>query len=94
MAPDVGIVHGELLLALTPPDAPAADAEFERAAELAGGSRGPDGPAAGAHPPRRPAARDAGRGRRRRTRSQEVYDRFTEGFDSPHLVAARAALAR
>ena len=36
MAPDVGIVHGELLLALTPPDVPAADAEFERAAELAG----------------------------------------------------------
>ena len=25
---------------------------------------------------------------------QEVYDRFTEGFDSPHLVAAHAALAR
>ena len=25
---------------------------------------------------------------------QELYDRFTEGIDSPHLVAARAALAR
>ena len=93
MGPDVGIVHGELLLALTPPDVAAADAEFERAAELAGdrGARMAQLQALTHLAVLRrgtPGEADAARA------LQEVYDGFTEGFDSPHLVAARAALAR
>ena len=80
MGPDVGIVHGELLLALTPPDVAAADAEFERAAALAGdrGARMAQLQALthlavlrrGA-----PSEADAARA------LQELYDGFTEGFD-------------
>ena len=91
MAPDVGIVHGELLLVLTPPDAPAADAEFERAAELAGGR--------GARMAQLQALTHLAVLRRETPGEadalhslQDAYDGFTEGFDTPHLVAARAAL--
>ena len=94
MAPDLGIVHGELLLVLNPPDAPAAIAEFERAAELAGarGARMAQLQALthlAALRHGEPLARP-----RRSARCRTVYDLFTEGFDSPHLVAARAALGR
>ena len=93
MGPDVGIVHGELLLALTPPDVPAADAEFQRAAELAAdrGARMAQLQALTHLAVLRCGA--AGEAEAVHT-LREVYDRFTEGFDSPHLVAARAALAR
>jgi predicted ATPase len=90
LAPDVGIVHGDLLLVLSPPDVPAAEAVFERAAELAG-RRG----ARMAHLQaltRIAVLRRGSPGETGALRAlQEVYDNFTEGFDTPHLVAARAA---
>jgi hypothetical protein len=91
MGPDVGIAHGDLLLGLSPPDVPAADAVFDRAVKLAGGR--------GARMAQlqaltrlaalrrgTPDESDAVRALR------EAYDCFTEGFDTPHLVAARATL--
>jgi predicted ATPase len=93
MAPDLAIVHGQLLLALTPPDAPAAIAQLERAAQVAGrrGARMAQLQALTQlallqrGTPGEAAAIDA---------LQAVHDEFTEGFDSPHLVAARTALGR
>lgn len=88
---DVGIVHGDLLLLQSPPDAGAAEAVFDRAAELAA--------ARGARMAQlqlltrlatlrqgTPAEADSMRALR------EVYDEFTEGLETPPLVAARAAL--
>jgi predicted ATPase len=93
MAPDLGIVHGQLQLLLNPPDAPAAIAEFQRTADLAGGR--------GARMAQLQALTHLARLRRGTPGEaeavhalQEVYDGFTEGFDSPHLVAARTALAQ
>jgi hypothetical protein len=93
MAPDVRIVHGELLLALTPPDASTAEVELDQAAGLAGlrGARMAQLQAL-THLAnlRRGTPREAGA----REALEAVYDGFTEGFDSPHLVAARTALGR
>jgi predicted ATPase len=90
-APYVGVVHGRLLLAAQPPDASAAEAAFEQAAHLARGC--------GAKMAHMQALtwlanlrRGTAGGDRSRRTLQELYDSFTEGFDRPHLVAARAAL--
>jgi adenylate cyclase len=93
MAPDVRIVHGELLLSLTPPSAPAAEAELADAAELAGrhGARMAQLQAL----THLAVLRRGSPGEAEAVRAlQEVYDGFSEGLDSPHLVAARAALGR
>jgi len=91
MAPDVAVVHGQLFLVLTPPDAPAAIAQLQQAADVAG--------ARGARMARLQALThlaELQRGTTGETNAvralQEAYDGFTEGFASPHLVAARAAL--
>ena len=93
MASDMGIVHAELLLALTPPDAPAAIAPLERAAQLAE-ARG----ARMAHVQALTHLAVLRRGTPGEADAlhalQELYDGFTEGFDTPQLVAARAALQR
>jgi predicted ATPase len=91
LAPDVSITHGDLLLGASPPDVVAAEAAFEQAARLAGerGSRMAQLQALTRlavlrrGTPREVDALDALR---------DVYDRFTEGLDSPPLVAAREAL--
>ena len=88
---EVGLAHADLLLACQPEDVDGAAAMFERTAELAH--------ARGARmaqlvaltrlailrrgTPAEEAARDA---------LQEVYAHFTEGFDLPHLIAARRVL--
>ena len=91
MAPDVGIVHGQLLLVLSPPDAAAADAELERTAEAAGGC--------GARMAQLLALThlvELRRGTRTKPRHatalRDVYDGFTEGFDAAPLTA-RATLS-
>jgi predicted ATPase len=91
MLTEVLITRGDLLLAASPPDQAQADALFERSARLAGAS--------GARMPQlRALTRLAGL--RRGTPGEhdalralrEVYDLLTEGLDTPHPVAARAAL--
>jgi hypothetical protein len=90
-APDVGIAHGDLLLAAAPPDAREAEDIFERTARLAAdrGARMAQLQALTRLAVLRsgtPAAVEARRVLR------QVYDQFTEGFELPQLVAARAAL--
>lgn len=91
LGPDVGLVHGGLLLLAQSPDASAAEAVFERVAQLALGR--------GARMAQLQALTrlallrrgTPGEGDARRA-LREVYDSFTEGFDTPHLVAAQAAM--
>ena len=91
LAPDVTIAMGDLLLAVDPPDREGAELLFERAAELA--------QARGARMVELQAAtrlaylrRDTARAGAAQRVLRDVLDRFTEGFTTPQLVAARAAL--
>jgi predicted ATPase len=91
MAPDVGIIHGDLLLAQSPPDVNAAEVVFESTARLA--------EARGARMAQLQALtrlavlRRGAPGEPEAQRAlREVYDAFTEGFDTRHLVAARSEL--
>lgn len=89
LAPDVGLIHGDLLLELQPPDVPAAEAAFERVAHLAGG-RGAKMAQLRALT-RLAVLRRGTPGEGEALRDlREVYDSFTDGFDVPHLLAARA----
>ena len=91
MAADVGIAHGELLLAMSPVDVPAAEAVFERTAKLAA-TRGDRMSQMRALTRLTELRRGTPHEDETRRALQDVHDRFTEGFDLPHLVAARAAL--
>jgi hypothetical protein len=89
--PDLEILRGDLLLASPSPDVPAAEAAFERAAALA--------EARGARIGHLVAATRLAKVRRGTPRGdgahvalRAVYETFTEGFDIPQLVAARALL--
>jgi tetratricopeptide (TPR) repeat protein len=89
--PDLEIVRGDLLLAAHSPDVAGAEARFERAAAL--------GEARGARISCLVAATRLADLRRGTPRDGEayaalrsVYETFTEGFDIPQLVAARALL--
>jgi hypothetical protein len=91
LAADVCIAHGEVLLLQSPPEVAAAEAAFERAAAHAGGR--------GARMMQLQALTRLAELRRgtpgeaeARRALQEVYVTFTEGLDTPQLVAARAAL--
>jgi predicted ATPase len=92
LAPDVGLVHGDLLLSLPAPDVTEAVAVFERVVKVTAEqqARLPQLQALTRlatlrrGTPDEAAAQDALR---------ELYDGFTEGFDTAPLVAARAALA-
>jgi hypothetical protein len=91
LGPDLDIAHGELLLAGAEPDVASAEALFEKAAAEAG-SRG-------ARIPRLRALTHLVEVRRGTPGEAKTLDAlralsetFTEGFDSPHLLAARAAL--
>jgi hypothetical protein len=93
MGPDVCIVQGDLLRALDPPDLAGAEASFVRAAELAAGH--------GARMTELQARTRLVELRRGRPDERDavdalaaVYDELTEGFDTPPLLAARAALGR
>lgn len=91
LGPDVAIVHAELHLLEDPPDVPSAVAQLERAATLAGhvGARMAHLRAL----TRLVVLRRATPGADDLVRElRELYGQFTEGFDSPHLVAARGAL--
>jgi hypothetical protein len=91
MGPDVGTAHGDLLLALSPPDLEAAEAVFERTATLAAGL---GARMAQLHACTRLAVLGRGTTRERDAMRalQQLYESFTEGFDAPQLAAARAAL--
>jgi hypothetical protein len=89
--PDLEIVRGDVLLAARSPDVAGAEARFERAAAL--------GEARGARISSLVAATRLADLRRGTPRDGEayaalrsVYETFTEGFDIPQLVAARALL--
>ena len=89
--PDLEILRGDLLLAAHAPDVSAAEATFERAAALA--------EARGARISHLVAAtrlaalrRGTPRGDGAHAALRAVYETFTEGFDIPQLVAARALL--
>ena len=91
LAPDVGLVHADLLLALSPPDPAAATALLERVVQqtVEHGALMPRLQALTRLATLRkgtPAEGEALRALR------EVYERFTEGHDTAQLVAARAAL--
>jgi len=87
---DLAMSHGDLLLGLPSPDLPAAEARFERAAELARSRR--------ARMVELQALTRLARlrqGDRRRETLQdlrELYYWFTEGFDTAPLIAAREVL--
>jgi hypothetical protein len=91
LAGDLPIVKGDLLLALDPPDTAGAALLFERAAGLAAerGARMLELQAL-------TRLANLRRGTPRETEAREclrrVLDTFTEGFTTPPLVAARAAL--
>ena len=89
--PDLDILRGDLLLASPSPDVPAAEARFECAAVLA--------EARGARISHLVAAtrladlrRGTARGDEAHAALRTVYNTFTEGFDIPQLMAARALL--
>jgi predicted ATPase len=91
MSSDVGIVHGELLLAQTPPETDAAAAKFERSARFSRDH--------GARMAELQALTHLARLRRGTPGEadavaalEELYGQFTEGFDTPQLVAARDVL--
>src|SRR5262249_24806587 len=91
LGPDVTLARGDLLLALDPPDTAGAEELFARAADLARdrGARMVELQALTrlAHLRRDTPGRDAARQVLR-----DVLDTFTEGFGTPQLVAAKAAL--
>jgi hypothetical protein len=91
MAPDVGLAHGDLLLAQTPPEVAGAEAVFERSAGLAG-ERGARMAQLQALTRLAVLRRGAPGEPEALHELQEVYDAFTEGFGTRHLVEARAAL--
>jgi predicted ATPase len=91
MAPDVGLVHADLLMTAVPSDAIAAEAALEHVALLAG--------ARGCRMAQLQALTRLATLRRGTTGEhetlhdlQQVYDTFDEGFDLPQLASARAAL--
>jgi len=91
LAPDVGIVHGDLLLVVAAADVSAAEGVFERVEQLAR-SRGAK-MALLKVLTRLVSLRRGTPGEAESVRAlRDVYDSFTEGFDTPQLVAARAAL--
>jgi len=88
---DIAIAHGDLLLALPSPEIAAAAVHFEQAVGIA--------TARGARMVEIQALTRLATLRREppgeegtRSRLQDLYDTFTEGFDSPQLTAARALL--
>jgi hypothetical protein len=87
----VGVVHARLLLAVQPPDLSAPAETFERVVQSAH--------AHGAKMSQIQALtrlvalrRGTPKEDESRRALRDLYDSFTEGFDMPHLVAARAAL--
>ena len=88
---DMAIAHGDLLLAVSPENVSVADAMFEQVAQLAeeNGARMAQLQAL----TRLISLRAGAAGTDDVVRAlQKVYDGFTEGFETAHLVAARAAL--
>ena len=92
MAPDIGLVHAELLMSANPPDPAAAETELVRVEAIAS--------ARGCHMAHLRTLTLLAQLRRGTAREHEtltaladVYDSLTEGFDLPQLVAARIALA-
>ena len=88
---EVGLAHADLLLALSPDDVEGAAEMFVRTVELA--------KARGARMAQLVALtrlaflqRGTSKEADARAALEELYSRFTEGFELPHLVAARAAL--
>ena len=88
---EVGLAHADLLLALSPDDVDGAVEMYERTVELA--------KARGARMAQLVALtrlaflrRGTPKEDEARLALQEVYARFTEGFDLPHLIAARRVL--
>jgi hypothetical protein len=89
--PELDLLRGDLHLAAAPPDVSAAEASFERAAALA--------EERGARVSHLVAATRLANLRRGTSRDEEaraalraVYNTFTEGFDIPQFIAARALL--
>jgi hypothetical protein len=91
VAADIAMAHGDLLLALPTPDLSAAEARFEQAAAIAGSRKAR---MVELEALSRLAAARRGAAHQEDTvrRLRQLYDTFTEGFDSPQLVAARAVL--
>jgi ATP/maltotriose-dependent transcriptional regulator MalT len=89
---EVAIARGEVLLSARAPDFAAADALFERAAALAARRAVP---MVELQALTRLAVirRGSTGGAEARRLLRDCYESFTEGFDTPQLVAARAALA-
>ena len=91
MAPDIGLVHAELLMSANPSDPAAAETELVRVETLAA--------ARGCHMAHLRALTLLAQLRRGTAREHEtlralgdVYDRLTEGFELPQLAAARMVL--
>ncbi len=93
LAPDVTIARGDLLLALEPPDRAGAELLFERAGALAH-ERGGRMVELRAATRLAELRRHTASGAEARERLRQLLDTFTEGFTTPQVVAARAALER
>ena len=91
VAADIAMAHGDLLLALPTPDLSAAEARFEQAAAIAGSRKAR---MVELEALTRLAAVRRGAPHQEDTvrRLRQLYDTFTEGFDSLQLAAARAVL--
>jgi predicted ATPase len=89
--PEIDLLRGEVHLAAPAPDVAGAEAAFERAATLAE-ERGARMSQLVAATRLAELRRGTSRGVAARAALQEVYDTFTEGHDTPQLLAARARL--
>jgi hypothetical protein len=91
VAADIAMAHGDLLLALPTPDLAAAEARLEQAAAIAGSRKAR---MVELEALTRLAAVRRGGPHQQDTvrRLRQLYDTFTEGFDSPQLAAARAVV--
>ena len=88
---EVGLAHADLLLALSPDDIEGAVEMFEQTVELAK-ARGALMAQLVAQTRLAFLRRGTPKEAQARSDLQDLYCGFTEGFDLPHLIAARAAL--
>ena len=92
LAADLLIVHGDLLLDTTESDSSAAEVMFERSVAISS-PRGARAAELRALTRLAELRRGTEREAEARQALSDVYNGLTEGFDLPHLAAARAALA-
>jgi hypothetical protein len=87
---DLAIAHGDLLLTLPASDRAAAEARFDRAAVIAGSRRARMIELQALT--RLVTLRSGARQQETLQRLGQLYEWFTEGFDTPQLAAARSLL--